>query len=164
MDMDLYNSSPAAHAVWEGADAHLLAVYEFSIVEIIKDNLKEKTIHFSGIKGQAIQQCYMDMTYDTMDKDSHVKTLPLFADIDVRCPKYTFSHPAGLLFATQFAQITLVVTKKAAFEDKALFRRIVHSLGTLSGSIWLLLQSLMFFTFLPWLMLFYTRALPCNVL
>ena len=23
----------------------------------------------------------MDMTYDTMDKDGHVKTLPLFADI-----------------------------------------------------------------------------------
>ena len=52
-----------------------------------------------------------------MDKDGHVKTLPLFADIDVRCPKYTFSHPGGLLFTTQFAQIALVVTKKAAFED-----------------------------------------------
>ena len=62
-------------------------------------------------------QRYMDMTYDTMDKDGHVKTLPLFADIDVRCPKYTFSHPAGLLFATQFSQIALVVTEKAAFED-----------------------------------------------
>jgi len=118
MGMDLYNSSPAARAVWEGADAHLLAVYGFSIVEIVKDNPKEKTIHFGGIKGQAIRQRYMDMTYDTMDKDGHVKTLPLFADIDVRCPKYTFtSHPAGLRFATQFAQIALVVSEKAAFED-----------------------------------------------
>ena len=52
-----------------------------------------------------------------MDKDGHVKTLPLFADIDVRCPKYTFSHPSGLLFATLFAQIALVITEKAAFED-----------------------------------------------
>ena len=115
--MDLYNSSPAARAVWEGADAHLLAVYVFLIVEILKDNPKEKTIHFGGIKGQAIRQRYMDMTYDAMDKDGHVKTLPLFADIDVRCLKYTFSHPAGLLFATQFAQIALVVTEKAASED-----------------------------------------------
>ena len=41
--MDLYNSSPAARAVWDGADAHLLAVYGFSIVEIAKDNPKEKT-------------------------------------------------------------------------------------------------------------------------
>ena len=30
--------SPAIRAVWEGADAHLLAVYGFSIVEIVKDN------------------------------------------------------------------------------------------------------------------------------
>ncbi|KAF8843701.1 hypothetical protein BDN67DRAFT_963867 [Paxillus ammoniavirescens] len=117
MGMDLYNSSPAARAVWDGADAHLLAVYGFSIIEIVKDNPKEKTIHFGGIKGQAIRQRYMDMTYDTMDKDGNVKTLPLFSDIDMRTPKYTFSHPNGLLFATQFAQIALVVTEKAAFED-----------------------------------------------
>ncbi|KAJ7762020.1 fatty acid synthase [Mycena maculata] len=117
MGMDLYNSSPAARAVWDGADTHLLAVYGFSIIEIVKDNPKEKTVHFGGIKGQAIRRRYMDMTYDTMDKDGNVKTLPLFADIDVRTPKYTFSHPTGLLFATQFAQIALVVTEKAAFED-----------------------------------------------
>jgi fatty acid synthase subunit alpha, fungi type len=76
MGMDLYNSS---RAVWEGADTHLLAVYGFSIVEIVKDNPKEKTVHFGGIKGQAIRQRYMDMTYDTMDKDGNVKTLPLLA-------------------------------------------------------------------------------------
>ncbi|KIM73360.1 hypothetical protein PILCRDRAFT_728801, partial [Piloderma croceum F 1598] len=104
MGMDLYNSPPA-RAVWDGADAHLLAVYGFSIIEIIKDNPMEKTIHFGGIKGQAIRRRYMDMTYDTMDKDGQVKTLPLFGDINARTPKYTFSHPTGLLFATQFAQI-----------------------------------------------------------
>jgi len=82
----------------------------------------------------------MDMTYDTMDKDCHVKTLPLLADIDVRCPKYTFNHPGDLLFATQFAQIALVVTEKAAFEPLRIclsktLRRIAHSLDTRSGSI-----------------------------
>uniref|UniRef100_A0A0W0EUQ4 Putative fatty acid synthase n=1 Tax=Moniliophthora roreri TaxID=221103 RepID=A0A0W0EUQ4_MONRR len=117
MGMDLYNSSPAARAVWEGADEHLRAVYGFSIIEIVKDNPKEKTIHFGGIKGQAIRQRYMDMSYDSMDKEGNIRTLPLFADIDIRTPKYTFSHPNGLLFATQFAQIALVVTEKAAFED-----------------------------------------------
>ena len=55
-----------------------------------------------------------------MDKDSNVKTLPLFGDINVRTPKYTFSHLTGLLFATQFAQIALVVTEKVAFEDMRL--------------------------------------------
>ncbi|KAJ3783459.1 fatty acid synthase [Lentinula aff. detonsa] len=117
MGMDLYNSSPAARAVWDGADEHLRAVYGFSILEIVKKNPMEKTVHFGGIKGQAIRQRYMDMSYDTTDKDGHIKTLPLFADIDIRTPKYTFSHPNGLLFATQFAQIALVVTEKAAFED-----------------------------------------------
>jgi malonyl CoA-acyl carrier protein transacylase len=79
MGMDLYNNSPAARAVWDGADAHLLAVYGFSIIEIIKDNPKEKAIHFGGIKGQAIHMRYMEMTYDTMDKDGTIKTLSLLA-------------------------------------------------------------------------------------
>jgi len=59
----------------------------------------------------------MDMTYDTPDKEGNLKTLPLFADINNRTPRYTFSHPTGLLFSTQFAQIALVVTEKTAFED-----------------------------------------------
>jgi fatty acid synthase subunit alpha, fungi type len=110
MGMDLYNSSPAARAIWDGADAHLLAVYGFSIIKIIKDNPMEKTIHFGAIKGQAIRQRYMD-------KDGQVKTLPFFGDTNARMPKYTFSHPTGLLFAAQFAQIALVVTEKGAIED-----------------------------------------------
>jgi len=57
------------------------------------------------------------MTYTTTDKEGNVKTLPLFGDIDLRTSRYTFSSPTGLLYATQFAQIALVVTEKAAFED-----------------------------------------------
>ncbi|KIO16820.1 hypothetical protein M407DRAFT_33528 [Tulasnella calospora MUT 4182] len=49
--------------------------------------------------------------------DGTAKTLPLFLDIDVRSPRYAFSHPNRLLFITQFAQTALVVTGKAAFED-----------------------------------------------
>ncbi|KAF8577776.1 fatty acid synthase [Ramaria rubella] len=140
MGMELYANSSAARAVWENADAHLRAVYGFSIVDIVKNNPKSKTVHFGGIKGQAIRQRYMDMTYDTTDKDGNVKTLPLFADIDVRTPAYTFSHPAGLLFATQFAQIALVVTEKAAFDDMRSKGLVVngcafagHSLGEYSA-------------------------------
>ena len=54
-NMDLYNSSPAARAVWDAADEHLLAVYGFSIIDIVKHNLKEKTIYFGGIKGQDVR-------------------------------------------------------------------------------------------------------------
>ncbi|EJU05022.1 fatty acid synthase [Dacryopinax primogenitus] len=117
MGVELYNSSPAARAVWDAADAHLTHVYGFSIIDIVRNNPKSKTIHFGGIKGQAIRQRYIQMTYDTMDKDGHVKTLPLFPEITDRSLEFSFSSPNGLLFATQFAQIALVVTEKAAFED-----------------------------------------------
>ena len=81
----------------------------------------------------------MDMTYDAMDKDGNVKTLPLFADINNRTPQYTFhQRDKGLLYATQFAQIALVVTERAALEDmraKGLVQRDTafagHSLGAL---------------------------------
>ncbi|KAL7423454.1 hypothetical protein Q5752_001034 [Cryptotrichosporon argae] len=116
MGMDLYNTSPVARAVWDAADAHLTSVYGFSIVDIVKNNPKEITIHFGGIKGQAIRQRYMDLTYDTIE-NGQVKTLPLFSDIDLYTTSYTFSHPQGLLFATQYTQIALVVTEKAAFDD-----------------------------------------------
>ncbi|KAI6024835.1 hypothetical protein BKA83DRAFT_685883 [Pisolithus microcarpus] len=107
MGMDLYNSSPAARAVWDGADAHLRAVYGFSIIEIVKDNPKDKTIHFGGIKGQAIRQRYMDMTYDTMDKDGNCQDAPALLR----------HRRSAHLNIPSFAQIALVVTEKAAFED-----------------------------------------------
>ena len=80
------------------------------------------------------------MTYDTLDKDGNVKTLPLFTDINVHTQRYTFSHPNGLPFATQFAQIAPVVTEKAAFDDmrsKGLIQHdsafAGHSLGEYSA-------------------------------
>jgi malonyl CoA-acyl carrier protein transacylase len=95
--MDLYNSSPAAPAVWDAADKHLLEVYGFSIIDILKHNPKEKTIHFGGIKGQAIRQWYNDMTYNTLDKDGNVKTLLLFVDINVHSMKIMLLHSCTLL-------------------------------------------------------------------
>lgn len=117
MGMALYNESAVAKAVWDEADRHLGEVYGFSILEIVRNNPKEKIVHFGGIKGHGIRQRYMEMSYQTTDKDGNVKTLPLFGDIDLRTSRYTFSSPTGLLYATQFAQIALVVTEKAAFED-----------------------------------------------
>ncbi|WWD18974.1 hypothetical protein CI109_103431 [Kwoniella shandongensis] len=140
MGMELYANSPVARAVWDAADAHLGSTYGFSIVDIVKNNPKELTIHFGGIKGQAIRQRYMDLTYDTIDESGNFKTLPLFGDIDLYTTSYTFSHPQGLLFATQYTQIALVVTEKAAFDDmkaKGLVDRNAafagHSLGEYSA-------------------------------
>ncbi|KAI0264369.1 fatty acid synthase [Gloeopeniophorella convolvens] len=117
MGMELYSSSAAARAVWDSADAHLISSYGFSIVEIVRENPKKKTIHFGGIKGQAIRERYMEMTYDTSDKEGNMKSLPLFPEITVRTLQHTFIDPKGLLFSTQFAQIALVIMSRAAFED-----------------------------------------------
>ncbi|KAJ9117347.1 hypothetical protein QFC24_006441 [Naganishia onofrii] len=106
-----------ARAVWDAAEAYLGGTYGFSIVDFVKNNPKELTIHFGGVKGQANRQRYMDLTSDMVDKDGQIKTLPVFGDIDLYTTRYTFSHHQGLLFATQYTQIALVVTEKAAFDD-----------------------------------------------
>jgi len=46
MGMDLYGSSPAACAVWEGADAQ----HSFSIANIIKNSPTNTIVHFGGLK------------------------------------------------------------------------------------------------------------------
>ncbi|CAH7670331.1 acyl transferase domain-domain-containing protein [Phakopsora pachyrhizi] len=110
MGMELYNQSAVAKAVWDEADRHLGEVYGFGILEI------------------------------TTDKDGNVKTFPLFGEINLRTSRYTFSSPTGLLYVTEFAQIALVVTEKAAFEDlheKGLIQEgapfASHSLGEYSA-------------------------------
>ncbi|CAH7688898.1 acyl transferase domain-domain-containing protein [Phakopsora pachyrhizi] len=132
MGMELYNQSAVAKAVWDEADRHLGEVYGFGILEIVRNNPKEKVVHFGGGGSK--------MTYQTTDKDGNVKTFPLFGEINLRTSRYTFSSPTGLLYVTEFAQIALVVTEKAAFEDlheKGLIQEgapfASHSLGEYSA-------------------------------
>ena len=42
---------------------------------------------------------------------------PVLRDLRPNASSYTFSHPAGLLFLTQFAQPTLTLLEKATFAD-----------------------------------------------
>ncbi|KAH9953378.1 hypothetical protein BC827DRAFT_1248894 [Russula dissimulans] len=63
---------------------------------------------------QAIRNRYMGMIYDTTDKDDNIKSLPLFADINIRTLQHTFTRPKGFLFAARFAQIDLVIMSCAA--------------------------------------------------
>jgi fatty acid synthase subunit alpha len=74
------------------------------------------------------------------DKDGNIKSLPLLADISIRTLQHVFTHPKKLPFTTQFAQIALVATSCAAFEDmrsKGLVQPGAafagHSLGELSA-------------------------------
>jgi malonyl CoA-acyl carrier protein transacylase/acyl dehydratase len=133
MGMDLFASSEVARRVWEQADAYLQETYSFSILDIVRNNPKEKTIHFGGFLGQKIRDRYMNMTYDTIDDNGEVKSLALFPDITLKSMSYTFYSPTGLLFSTQFAQIALVVTEKAAFEDLRAKGLVGQSISAFAG-------------------------------
>ncbi|KAL1917786.1 uncharacterized protein VTP21DRAFT_3620 [Calcarisporiella thermophila] len=117
MGMALYESSPVAKEIWDRADRHFLTNYGFSIIDIVRNNPKEKTIHFGGPKGKAIRHNYQSMTYDVVDESGEIRTLPLFPGITENTAFYTFNSPTGLLSATQFTQPALTLMEKAAFED-----------------------------------------------
>ena len=104
-----------------------MSKYGFSILNIVRNNPQSFIIHFGGPKGRIIRENYI--------------TLELFdLDITFSTASYTFSSNDGLLNATQFTQIALVVAEYAAFEDmrsKNLFTQdgvyAGHSLGEYSA-------------------------------
>ncbi|KAF2800346.1 beta subunit of fatty acid synthase [Melanomma pulvis-pyrius CBS 109.77] len=116
MGMDLYETSAAARAVWDRADKHFDDNYGFRISDIVKKNPKSLTIHFGGRRGAQIRTNYLSMLYDSYDVDGN-KTSKRFFDIHEHSASYTYRHPKGLLFSTEFAQPALTVMEKAAFED-----------------------------------------------
>ncbi|EED22445.1 malonyl CoA-acyl carrier protein transacylase, putative [Talaromyces stipitatus ATCC 10500] len=126
MGMDLYAKSPVARKVWDRADRHLRNTYGFSILDIVKHNPKELTIHFGGARGKEIRQTYMSMTNGSQKSD------PLFKDITIDTPSYTYRSPSGLLNATQFTQPALTVMQMAAFADSRA-RGVIQSENVFAG-------------------------------
>ena len=140
MGMDLYGSSPIAKEVWDRADRHFMDNYGLSIINIVKNNPKELTIHFGGPRGKAIRQNYMAMTFETVNTDGSIKSEKIFKEINDNTSSYTYRSPTGLLSATQFTQPALTLMEKASFEDmraKGLVQRdssfAGHSLGEYSA-------------------------------
>lgn len=140
MGMDLYSKSPVAKEVWDRADRHFMDNYGLSIINIVKNNPKELTIHFGGPRGKAIRQNYMAMTFESINADGTVKSEKIFKEINENTSSYTYRSPTGLLSATQFTQPALTLMEKAAFEDmrsKGLVQRdssfAGHSLGEYSA-------------------------------
>ena len=117
MGMDLYGSSAVAKEVWDRADRHFLDNYGLSIVNIVKTNPKELTIHFGGPRGKAIRENYMAMTFETVNTDGTIKSEKIFKEINENTTSYTYRSPTGLLSATQFTQPALTLMEKASFED-----------------------------------------------
>ncbi|MCO5566161.1 hypothetical protein L7F22_019837 [Adiantum nelumboides] len=136
MGMDLYNSSDVARALWDEADAHMRETLGVSILEIVTKNPLSKTVHFGGVRGLAIRDRYMAMTYESTDENGVTKPMPLFPEVNSSSQSYTFQHPSGLLNATHFTQPALVLTELSAFRDMQRRGLIVedapfcgHSLG-----------------------------------
>ncbi|GME81857.1 unnamed protein product [Ambrosiozyma monospora] len=117
MGMDLYNSSEVAKNIWDRADNHFQANYGFSILDIVRQNPNELTIHFGGPKGRAIRENYKSMMFETIDDDGNLKSEKIFKDIDDTTSTYTFKSPTGLLSATQFTQPALTLMELSAFDD-----------------------------------------------
>lgn len=140
MGMDLYGSSEVAKEVWDRADKHFLDNYGFAITNIVKNNPKELTIHFGGVRGKAIRKNYIDMNFETVAADGSIKSEKIFKEVDENTTSYTYRSPTGLLSATQFTQPALTLMEKASFEDmrsKGLVQRdssfAGHSLGEYSA-------------------------------
>lgn len=117
MGMDLYKTSAVAKEVWDRADQHLMQQYGFSILDIVKNNPNELTIHFGGVKGRVIRKNYSSMTFETLDSNGKLKSEKIFKEIGNTTKSYSFKSPTGLLSATQFTQPALTLMEKAAFED-----------------------------------------------
>ena len=59
MGLDLYQSSAIARQIWDRADFHFKENYGFSILDIVRNNPKERIVHFGGPKGEKIRENYM---------------------------------------------------------------------------------------------------------
>ncbi|KAJ2337702.1 fatty acid synthase alpha subunit Lsd1 [Coemansia sp. RSA 2681] len=118
MGMELYDQSAAARDVWDRADGHMLAKYGVSLLEIVRNNPKELTVHFGGRRGEGLRRNYMLLTRRCTisggDKDN---VIPLFPDITPESSSYTYWSPTGLLNSTQFTQISLITFSMAAMAD-----------------------------------------------
>ncbi|XP_049851436.1 uncharacterized protein LOC126326034 [Schistocerca gregaria] len=143
MGMDLYASSATAREIWDRADGYFLNQYGFSILNIVRNNPKQITVHFGGKLGEKIRsnyRCLVQETESCEGGEPSATRRPLFPGIKEDTKQYTFQHPDGLLFATQFSQPALVLTELAAFlnlRDRALVPSDCtfagHSLGEYSA-------------------------------
>ncbi|KAJ1759773.1 hypothetical protein LPJ58_002093, partial [Coemansia sp. RSA 1591] len=110
MCLDLYARSAAARDVCDRADAHMRERFGFSIMDIIRDNPKQYTVHFGGPQGAQIRKNYMLFTRRIDPaSDAQAKHVPLFPEITLKSRSYTFRAPTGLLHATQFAQPAIML-------------------------------------------------------
>ncbi|KAJ1737075.1 fatty acid synthase alpha subunit Lsd1, partial [Coemansia sp. Benny D160-2] len=141
MGMELYSQSAAARSVWDSADRFMRCTYGVPLLDIVRSNPPTLTVHFAGKRGAAVRANYRAMAYEHSRHDgSRLVSRPLFPEITANAESFTFSHPQGLLYATQFTQPAMLVCEVAEFAHlqscgvvpaAAMFAG--HSLGEYAG-------------------------------
>ncbi|PIA19567.1 fatty acid synthase [Coemansia reversa NRRL 1564] len=141
MGMELYEQSPAAKSIWNRANSHMFATYGIDLLNIVRTNPTERTVHFNGRIGEQVRSNYLRFLMSTLapDADGCRKSARcLIPGLTEQSTRYTFRSDTGLLHLTQFTQVALVTVAVAAVADmrsKSLIQKSAaiagHSLGEL---------------------------------
>ncbi|KAJ2995622.1 hypothetical protein NUW58_g1224 [Xylaria curta] len=116
MGMALYESSPVAKALWDEMDTALMDQFGWSILDLVRENPKELTIHFRGPQGRKVLENYLSMKTEVVSVDGSTRLVPVLPGLSSSSASYTFSDSRGLLQATAFAQPTIVLLEKATMQ------------------------------------------------
>ncbi|KAJ2805127.1 fatty acid synthase alpha subunit Lsd1 [Coemansia guatemalensis] len=141
MGMELYEQSPAAQSIWSRANSHMFETYGIDLLNIVRANPTERTVHFNGRDGEQLRGNYLRFSTSTRASDVDGCSKParcLLPGLTEQSTSYTFRSDAGLLHSTQFTQVALVTVAVAAVADmrsKSLVQKNAmiagHSLGEL---------------------------------
>lgn len=88
----------------------------WSILDIVRENPKELTIHFRGQQGRKVLENYLAMKTEIASPDGSTRLVPVLPGLTPSSTSYTFSDPRGLLSATAFAQPAIVLLEKATMQ------------------------------------------------
>ncbi|KAL4876402.1 acyl transferase domain-containing protein [Aspergillus karnatakaensis] len=117
MGMDLYETSQAARDVWHTAEQFFVNTYGVSILEIVRNNPKEYTVHFGGSRGKAIRENYISLDFEVVNDQGEIESVRAFQEITPSSRSFTYTSSGGLLHETIFTQPSLVVMELARFHD-----------------------------------------------
>ncbi|KAJ2806143.1 fatty acid synthase alpha subunit Lsd1, partial [Coemansia guatemalensis] len=141
MGMELYEQSTAAQSIWSRANSHMFETYGIDLLNIVRTNPTERTVHFNGRNGEQLRSNYLRFSTSTRASDADECSKPalcLLPGLTEQSTNYTFRSDTGLLHSTQFTQVALVTVAVAAVADmrsKSLVQKNAmiagHSLGEL---------------------------------